>query len=213
MTLADALGLSDREERLLARGLQLVLLAMVGYGLVAGRIGVAVNGAVALVVTLVPAVLRREYGYSMDAGLVLWITVAAVLHSGGIIGLYKQYSWYDEVTHSVSAAFVAGTGYALLRAVEIHSEEVDVPDAFRPVFVIVFVLAFGVVWEVLEFGIEQVAHALGIKPPLVVYGISDIVYDLVFNAVGAVVVAAWGMDYFTGLAGFVRRRLSAGSEE
>jgi hypothetical protein len=165
------------------------------------------NGLLTLSVTLVPGLLRREYGYTMDAGLVLWITLAVVLHAVGSLGLYSQFSWYDEITHTVSATVVAGIGYATFRAFEQHSDAIDVPSTFRGVFVVVFVLAFGVGWEVFEFGAPVVARWLGVGSPVTVYGIDDIVTDFVFNGVGAVLVALWGTEYTRGAVGFLRRRL------
>ncbi len=204
MTLADALGLTEVRERLLVRGMQLALAGLLGYGLVAGHMGIVAAGVVALGATLLPAVLRREYGYSMDAGLVLWITVAVVLHAAGSIGLYERFSWYDNVAHAVSGTVVAGLGYASFRAIELHSDEIDVPGEFRVLFIVVFVLAAGVIWEVLEFALGGL---------VTVYGVDDIVTDMVFNAVGAAVVAAWGTDYVSELVGFFRQRLRAADGE
>jgi hypothetical protein len=139
----------------------------------------------------------------MDAGLVLWITIAVLLHIGGSLGLYAQYQWYDAITHTVSATLIAGVGYAAFRAVELHSSAIDVPSAFRAVFILVFVLAAGVVWEVLEFALGGF---------VTVYGVDDIVTDFVFNAVGAAIVAIWGTGYVTRLVGFFRGQLRAETE-
>ncbi|WP_227376345.1 hypothetical protein [Haladaptatus halobius] len=212
MTLGDTLGLSDPQERLLARVLQLALLGLLLYGLVTFQLGMAVNGGLALGVTLLPAVLRREYGYSMDAGLVLWITLAIFLNSVGILSLYGRFSWYDEVTHTISTTIIAGIGYAVLRAFECHSDEIDVPSAFRAVFIIVFVLAFGVIWEVFEFASTQLSRVLGAQSPVIVYGIDDIVTDMIFNTVGAAIVAIWGTDYFDGFVTFFRQQLRSKSQ-
>ena len=204
MTVGDALGLSDSQERLITRVLQVVLVGLLVYNLVTAQLEAAVTVGLALAVTLLPALLRREYGYSMDAGLVLWITVAIILHTAGTLGLYKHYQWYDEVTHTVSATIIAGLGYASFRALELHSEDIDVPSEFRAVFIVVFVLAAGIFWEVLEF-------ALGGLVP--VYGIDDIVTDLIFNAVGAVIVAVWGTGYVTGLVRFIKERIQPSGSE
>ena len=200
MTLGDRLGLSDQQERLLTRGLQLVLVGLVGYGIVITELSIAVAASIALGVTLLPSWLRREYGYSMDAGLVLWITIAMVLHVVGTLGVYDQYQWYDEITHTVSATIVAGLGYASFLALERHSDEIDVPAEFRAFFIVVFVLAMGIIWEVVEF-------AFGSLIP--VYGIDDIVTDLVFNTLGAVLVALWGTGYVTGVTRFIENRFGA----
>ena len=199
MTLGEALGLSDEQERAIVRGLQLALLVLLVYGVVTLQFRIAGSGGLALAVTLLPAWLRREYGYSMDAGLVLWITIAMILHTIGSLGLYQQYQWYDEIAHTVSASVIAGLGYAAFRAFELHSDEMDVPSTFRAAFIVVFVLATGVFWEVLEFALAGVA--------VTVFGIDDIVTDFVFNAVGAVIVAVWGTGYVGELVGFFRGRL------
>ena len=204
MTLGDALGLTDAQERRIVRGLQLALGALFGYGGVTFQLGIAGTAGFALGITLLPAWLRREYGYSMDAGLVLWITTAVILHTMGSLWFYDTYQWYDEIAHTVSASVIAGLGYAAFRAFELHSDEMSVPSTFRSVFIVVFVLATGVFWEVLEF-------ALG-GAVVTVYGIDDIATDFVFNAVGAVIVAIWGTGYVRELVGFFRRRLRSGPE-
>lgn len=198
MTLGDTLGLTDSQERRIVRSLQLALGAVLGYGIATGQFGIAGTAGIALGITLLPAWLRLEYGYSMDAGLVLWITAAVILHTVGSIWLYEQYQWYDEIAHTVSASVIAGLGYAAFRAFELHSEEMSVPQTFRSVFIVIFVLATGVFWEVLEFALGGV---------ITVYGIDDIVTDFVFNAVGAVIVAIWGTGYVSELVGFFGQRL------
>lgn len=198
MTVGDALRLSDSQERLIARGLQFVLVGLLVFGVATIRVEVVVTVGIALGVTILPALLRREYGYSMDAGLLLWITVAMVLHIAGALGLYEQYQWYDEVTHAVSATLIAGVGYASFRALELHYDDIDVPSEFRAVFIVVFVLAAGILWEVLEYALGGL---------VTVYGIDDIATDLMFNAVGAMVVAVWGTGYVRNLVGFFSDRL------
>jgi hypothetical protein len=203
MTVRERLGLSESQERYVTRGLQLVLAGLVAYGLWVGRMDTAVTAALTLSITLLPALLRREYDYSMDAGLVLWITVAMTLHTAGYLGLYTQYQWYDEITHTVSATIIAGVGYASFRALELHSDAIDVPSEFRAVFIVVFVLAAGMVWEIFEFAFGGL---------VTVYGIDDIVTDMVANAAGGVLVALWGTDYARGLVGFIGERIRSVSD-
>jgi hypothetical protein len=163
-------------------------------GLATLRLGMAANGAFGLALTLPPAALRREFDDSMDPLLALWITVAVFLHSVGSLGPYQWFSWYDSVTHTTSAVLIGGVGYAAFRAFEEHSDALDVDTGFRALFILVFVLAASVVWELLEFASVVVAPLVGAEAPLAVYGIDDI-------------VTIWGTGYFDGLARFFRRRL------
>lgn len=93
------------------------------------------------------------------------------------------------ITFVLSASVVAGAGYAVVVAVDRASDRTTLPPEFRFV-VLVFVMAIGVLWEIIEFGAELLASAVGAKV-LVQYGLGDIVNDLVFNLVGGLVVAGW----------------------
>ena len=183
--------LNARRERWLVRLLQVGLLAISGYGLVQGQTGVVVNGLVALGVTFVPALLRRDAGISLDVGYVLWISTAVFVHAVGILGPYQQLPWYDSVAHALSASVVAGAGYVTVKAVERNSERTTLPPEAEFGFILVFVMAFGVLWEIIEFGAELASAAVGGKTVLVQYGLDDIINDLLFNQVGALVVAGW----------------------
>jgi hypothetical protein len=202
MGLADAFELSETTEIRLVRGMQLALVVMAGYGLVIGSVSVVAPALISLGITLFPAVLRREYGYAMNSGLVLWITVAVFLHSVGSLGLYSEYQWYDEITHTVSAALIAALGYAAFRALELHTHEIRVPVEFRSLFIVVFVLAAAVLWEVIEFGLGGY---------FTVYGIDDIVTDMIANVAGALLVALGDAGPVNGLIGFFRERLQSDS--
>jgi hypothetical protein len=203
MSLQNIVGISDAQEHALFRALQLAMLGLLVYGVVTLQGDIIVPVVIALSVTALPAILRREYGYSMDIGLVLWVTIAAVLHMIGSIGVYERFQWYDEVTHIISATVVAGVGYAALRALELHTNEIDVPGNFRAVFILVFVLATAVVWEIFEFALGDY---------VTVYGIDDIVTDMIANTVGAILMAMWGTSYVSGLIGFFSNRLRSNSE-
>lgn len=54
-----------------------------------------------------------------------------------------------------------------------------------------FVLSFGVLWEIAEFGFDVVADRTGLEMPLTQRGLDDTMSDIVFNAIGAIVVALW----------------------
>lgn len=199
---------SDRVERLAVRAMQAVLLALFVYTLVTVKLGLALGVGFGLFVTLLPALVRREYNYSMEPLLVLWITLAVFIHTIGSLGPYDWFGWYDSVAHTVSAVLIAGIGYVTLRTFEEHSAEIDVPGEFRAVFIIVFVLAAGVFWELLEFASGALATALGADEPLAVKGVDDIVNDLVYNTLGAVLLAAFGTGYLDRPISYARNLLN-----
>jgi uncharacterized membrane protein YjdF len=106
--------------------------------------------------------------------------------------------WYDHVTHTLSPSVVAAAGYITVKSVEEHAVDVHLPPKFSFVFVLLFVLAFGVLWEVLEFGLAEAATLLGTDPVLTQHGIGNTMVDLPFDTIGAVAVATWETVHRTG---------------
>lgn len=212
VTLADRLGLSDDREAVLTRALQGGLVVLAIYGVLAGRVGVSVNAVGALAVTLLPALLHREVGVRMDFGLVLWLAVATSLHAVGILGPYTNVWWWDHLTHALSASVVAGAAYATVDALDRSREGIDLPEPYRSVVLLAFVLATAVLWEVVEFGATRLSMVFGAKNSvLVIFGPKDIVTDIVYSAAGGLVVIAWGRGYFRDLSRKLSRAVFRGS--
>jgi len=213
----DVVGISPERQEQATRAMQVLMVMFLGIGIERGSTGLIVNGLVALGVTFLPAALEREYDLPMDAGLTLWITTAVFLHALGVAGvpgltgnLYADGSpipFWDHITHALSASVVAAVGYTVARAIDEHTEDVFLPSRFMFVFILVFVAAFGVFWEVLEFAIGGAATVLGSGSVLTQYGLEDTIYDLVFDLVGAVIVAVWGTAHLTDVAGAVTERI------
>jgi hypothetical protein len=195
----DRPAFGERRQRRLARLLQVTLVGLLFVGFERASAGVIVNAGVALAITWLPAVLERDYGVTLSPGLVLWLTGAVFLHALGTAGLpgaerniYVTVWWWDHLTHALSSSVVAAAGYTTVLAADRHADGVDLSPRFVAVFVLLFVVAFGVVWEVIEFGLGEAAGLTGGRPVLLQYGLGDTMLDLVFDMLGGLVVAVWG---------------------
>jgi len=192
--------------------MQLILLAIVVYGVVGGAPKAITNGSIGLLVTFVPALLERNYEIPLDPWLGVWITAAVFFHTLGSARFYAEIWWWDHLTHALSASLVAGVGYTTIRALDLHSDAIRIPPRFAFAFILVFVLAFGVVWELFEFGLDIVADETGIAMPLAQHGLDDTILDAMYNSLGALVVATFGQAHLSGVAETVRESLLADGE-
>jgi hypothetical protein len=199
---------SGQYARPLVRLLQALVAAILVAGVLAPNASVAVNAAVALLVTVLPALLERDHGVTLGPGLTLWLAGAVALHAVGMLGPYHDIWWWDHVTHTLTAALVAGAGYATAVALDRHSARIRFTARFLFVYVLLFTLAFGVLWELLEEGARWLAVTTGREPLLVQYGVEDTMLDLVFDAVGAVLVAAFGGRRLSPLVESLTERLA-----
>ncbi len=214
MRVRDTLGISSHRQAQLSRAMQVALGIMVLYGIYKVNLGIVVNAGIGFGVTYLPAILRRDYRIPMDAGLTLWITAAVFLHALGATGIpwitkpfYGNVPGWDHVTHVLSASVVAAVGYTTARAIDEHTEEVYLPRRFMFVFILLFTMAFGVLWEVIEFSVSQIAAMTGSTSVLTQYGLEDTMYDLVFDTLGGVIVAVWGAAYLSNVADALAARL------
>lgn len=198
--------IGSRLERRLVWFMHVGLIGMFFIGLERRNTGIIVNCLLGLAVVQLPPVMERDYDIPMEPTLTLWITGAVFFHALGTVGVpgadlpfYRSVWWWDHFTHALSASVVAAAGYATVRAIDRHSKEIELPPRFMFVFLLMFVLAFGVLWEVLEFVVSEASRLVSGGSVLTQYGIEDTLLDLVFNAVGAVVVAVWGTAYLSGV--------------
>ncbi|MFB6151394.1 MAG: hypothetical protein ABEJ40_06270 [Haloarculaceae archaeon] len=211
MRVRDWVGISRRRQAQASWAMEIGLVGVLLVGVWIGDPGVIVNAGVGLLVTQLVPLLERDYGVPMDPALTLWITTAVFLHALGTISFqpgttsfYRSVPWWDHMTHALSSSVVAGAGYATVRALDEHSGEVSPPSRFMFVFILLFVLAFGVLWEVFEFALTLAATWVGSETVLTQYGLEDTLMDLVFDTLGGAVVAVWGTAHLVDLQQYIR---------
>lgn len=217
MKVRDRLGISEKVQSHLTRGMQLLLIGIMFFGFYIGSAKVVVNSAIGVIVTFLPGIMEKRYDITLDTALALWITSAVFLHAIGSVNLvgpgsnlYTSIPWWDHMTHALSASVVTAAGYITLRSLDEHYDELQFPRKLLFVFILMFILAFGVFWELIEFAISGISQVLGMDTVLTQYGLEDSMKDLVFNTAGGMIVAAFGEIYLSGtikeFTGFIERK-------
>ncbi|MGQ9586836.1 MAG: hypothetical protein ACUVT7_00420 [Thermoplasmata archaeon] len=178
--------------RLLSRAMQAGMVAVVLAGLITGNFTWIPAALVSLFISEVPSMLGRDLRIVLPVELNFWIVLALFLHVvGGFSGFYDRVSGWDHVTHVLSASLVAALGFVLVVAIDKYVDSIDLPGPFLAFFIVMFTMAFGVIWELLEFGNDQLT---GSK---LQYSLSDSMVDMMFDAFGGIIVAAAGAHYLT----------------
>lgn len=160
------------------------------------------NGLLALGAALFPAILRALLrwgpGVSLDFGpeLPLWIAVAGLIHTVGMLGLYDSMWWWDHLAHTVSAALVTALAYAAVLVAFRTGPLAPMSSAAVVGTTVGLVLLFGVFWELIEMLARYVADRYDVGPFLVIYGPYDWAYDLAYNLVGAGLVLVLDVRVF-----------------
>lgn len=170
---------------------------------------------VALVVTLIPAILARR----IDAGVpvelelaLLWFMVADMT-LGNWLGMYHL-AWYDKALHLSSSVLVALLGFLAIYVLHLthHTRFHPWIDAIA---ILLVTLGIGGLWEIAEYGVDQVFARRSQGSPNL-SAIDDTMFDLMLDGLGGVLGAVLGPLYIRhsrrsraivdSFAGFIERR-------
>lgn len=122
-----------------------------------------------IAILLLPAVLAHLVDLDLGAWQRGWVSLALAIHAfGALYALYREIWWYDHLAHVTSAVVVAGACYVVVRARGWR------PTVGTHVAVFGAVLVLGVAWELWELHVDYLS----------VYGPTDSVLDVTFDAVG-----------------------------
>ena len=164
-----------------------------------------VNTGVSFLLVFIPVLVDvlAHWFYGVQVGLTpelpLWIAVAGLFHSYGMLGPYDDISWWDHLTHTLSAALVAALLYAgVIVALEYVS--VSAGNSLIWVTVVLVTLLSGVFWELIELLAREFGRKFDLPPILEHYGRRDTVLDLFFDVVGAVLVVVTDLRLFVPMA-------------
>ena len=147
-----------------------------------------VTGAPTLLGDRLPVRIPAEYE------LLTILFVFAALFLGEFHSYYVRYWWWDIALHSVSGLLLGIVGFLLVYVLN-ESRRIDLQ--MRPGFVALFAFAFavtaGTAWEIFEFTADQLLGTQMQKPMLGdLSGLTDTMWDLIVDALGAAVISAFG---------------------
>ena len=111
-----------------------------------------------LILMILPSFIQATFKISMPSTLeiilLLFIFAAEIL--GEMDHFYLKISWWDTMLHTTSGFIAAGIGFSL---VNLFNNEERLEFKLSPVFLVIvafcFSMTIGVIWEFLEFGIDQ----------------------------------------------------------
>jgi len=182
---------TDQEKlTLISRLMQAGMFAIVVAGFVTGNYTWIPAAAISLFITEIPAILKRNLNMVLPVELNFFIVLALFLHViGGFSGFYDNISWWDHLTHAMSASLVAALGFVLVVSIDWYVDSIYLPKLFVAFFVIMFTMAFGVLWELMEWLTDELTGSF------LQYSLEDSMLDMLFDGFAGFVVAGATMHY------------------
>ena len=141
----------------------------------------------ALIVSFVPTILKRNYQITLPLVLEILITIALILHvGGGLLGAYGI-TYYDTLTHFVSSFLVAFLAFVVIYILDEYWDGLMM-DKYAMAFVVVFTtIAMGVIWEFNEW-ITDIFFGTHEQ-----WGYNDTIKDLFIDMIAGLLMAFIGV--------------------
>lgn len=145
------------------------------------------GSSLALIVSLIPSVLKRNYQITLPLVLEIFITIALILHVGG--GLLGAYSipQYDSLTHFVSSFLVAFIAFVIIYILDEYWDGLMMDKYAMAFVVIIATIAMGVIWEFNEW-ITDIIFGTYEQ-----WGYIDTLKDLFIDSLAGILMAVVGV--------------------
>lgn len=152
-----------------------------------------------ILITVAPSLIERRFKLDIPAEfeMAAVVFVFAALFLGEIRGYYARFWWWDLALHITSGFLLGILGFLLVYVLN-ESDRIDLHmrPRFVALFAFVFAVAMGAIWEIFEFAMDQIFGTNMQKPMFGdPSGLTDTMWDLIVDAVGALVVSVLGWWY------------------
>lgn len=152
-----------------------------------------------LFITWLPALLGKHFRvtipYEFESLAVVFVYMALFL--GEVQGYYTRFWWWDAVLHTGSGFLLGLLGFLLVYILnEKEDIDLDLQANFVALFAFMFAMGMGSLWEIFEFGMDQL-FGLNMQKS----GLVDTMWDLIVDGLGALVIAILGWGFLKKNAG------------
>lgn len=169
---------------------QLLLISMLPYVIYRKNYIYAVGALLAILLAYAPAILKHNFNIQLPWFLETAITLAFFLHIGGLaFGWYNKFKFYDVVLHIYGTMLIALLGFMFVYTLY-YLGKIKLSLRMIGIFTFIFAMAIGGLWEIAEFTTD---HVLGTNAQM--GSLTDTMGDLIFDGVGGILVAFFGMWY------------------
>lgn len=183
--------------------MKLLMLGLIPYEIHRGSYLFALATAGAVVISLVPAIVERNYRVSLPFELDFLITLMLFLHTfmGEGLEFYERVRLFDKALHLYGSAVIAALAFLIVYTLH-YTRKLRLSLPLIGFFTVSFALAVGGLWEIGEFTVDNMFGKTTQN------GLTDTMLDMINDLVGGAVAAVLGMLYVRYSKPEARRRLA-----
>lgn len=121
----------------------------------------------------------------------------AALYLGEVQQFYQRIWWWDIALHGTAGLLMGVVGFLMVYILnETDRVKLSLTPGFIAIFAFLFAISIGTFWEIFEFFVDETFDTNMQKPMLGdPSGLTDTMWDMVVNAVGALLISFSGWRY------------------
>ncbi|MDO8447110.1 MAG: hypothetical protein Q7T53_13635 [Deltaproteobacteria bacterium] len=170
--------------------MKLILTGLFFYASYKGDYLLAAAAIIAIVLSLLPSLLGRNYNATLPWELDFLITLAFFLHTffGEWLRFYDKLWFFDKFMHLYGTSIIAIMAFMIVYTFH-ATKKLRLTLPFTGLFTITFAMAVGGLWEIGEFTFDKLLDRN------TQYSLDNTMWDMINNVIGGTVVAVLGMLY------------------
>lgn len=183
--------------------MKIIMIGMLPYVVYKGSYLFAIATIVAIILSLLPSIVERNYRITLPFELDFLITLMIFLHTffGEWLKFYDKLWIWDKIMHIYGTAVISMLAFMIVYTLH-YTKKIRLTLPLVGLFTIIFAMAVGGVWEIGEFAVDNVFGKDTQN------GLDNTMWDLINDLIGGTFIAIIGIIYMKYSRPDERKRLT-----
>ncbi|MBI5893461.1 MAG: hypothetical protein HZB79_07410 [Deltaproteobacteria bacterium] len=183
--------------------MKIIMIGMLPYVVYKGSYLFAVATIVAIILSLLPSIVERNYRITLPFELDFLITLMIFLHTffGEWLKFYDKLWIWDKIMHIYGTAVISMLAFMIVYTLH-YTKKIRLTLPLVGLFTIIFAMAVGGLWEIGEFAVDKVFGKDTQN------GLDNTMWDLINDLIGGTFIAIVGIIYMRYSRPDERKRLT-----
>lgn len=138
--------------------------------------------------SIIKKILKLELPEKLNFSILIFIFASQIL--GSVLDFYGKFLWWDTMLHTLSGIIFFYVGFSIIEQINNKVSKFELNKKIIILFAICFALATGVIWEIIEYGVDTfLGQNMQVSKNF--YGqkaIRDTMIDLISVTVGSIFI-------------------------
>ncbi|MBI5875939.1 MAG: hypothetical protein HZB81_08900 [Deltaproteobacteria bacterium] len=183
--------------------MKFIMIGMFPYVIYKGSYLFGFATGVAIILSLLPSIVERNYRITLPFELDLLITLMIFLHTffGEWLKFYDRLWVWDKMLHIYGTAVISMLAFMIVYTLH-YTKKLRLTLPFVGLFTIISAMAVGGFWEIGEFAVDKIFNKDTQN------GLDNTMWDLIDDLIGGTLIASVGIIYIKYSRPDERKRLT-----